>query len=47
MSAVMDRPAGGKRLLLIDDDKALRQSLVEQLRLVAAELQSLEKQKRR
>ena len=34
MTAVMDRPASGRRLLLIDDDKALRQSLVEQLRLV-------------
>ncbi len=34
MTAVMDRPAVRRRLLLIDDDKALRQSLVEQLRLL-------------
>jgi DNA-binding response OmpR family regulator len=33
-SAAMDRPAGQRRLLLVDDDKALRQSLAEQLRLV-------------
>ena len=30
----MDRPATNRRLLLVDDDKALRQSLAEQLRLV-------------
>ena len=30
----MDRPASQRRLLLVDDDKALRQSLAEQLRLV-------------
>jgi len=30
----MDRPATLRRLLLVDDDKALRQSLAEQLRLV-------------
>jgi DNA-binding response OmpR family regulator len=30
----MDRPAALRRLLLVDDDKALRQSLAEQLRLV-------------
>ncbi len=30
----MDRPASLRRLLLVDDDKALRQSLAEQLRLV-------------
>ena len=30
----MDRPAAARRLLLVDDDKALRQSLAEQLRLV-------------
>jgi DNA-binding response OmpR family regulator len=33
-SAAMDRPAALRRLLLVDDDKALRQSLAEQLRLV-------------
>ncbi len=33
-SAAMDRPAAARRLLLVDDDKALRQSLAEQLRLV-------------
>ena len=33
-SAAMDRPASLRRLLLVDDDKALRQSLAEQLRLV-------------
>src|SRR5215831_16929249 len=33
-SAAMDRPATNRRLLLVDDDKALRQSLAEQLRLV-------------
>jgi DNA-binding response OmpR family regulator len=33
-SAAMDRPATLRRLLLVDDDKALRQSLAEQLRLV-------------
>jgi DNA-binding response OmpR family regulator len=33
-SAAMDRPAANRRLLLVDDDKALRQSLAEQLRLV-------------
>ena len=32
-SAAMDRPATNRRLLLVDDDKALRQSLAEQLRL--------------
>ncbi len=33
-SAAMDRPAALRRLLLVDDDKTLRQSLAEQLRLV-------------
>ena len=33
-TAAMDRPAAQRRLLLVDDDKALRQSLAEQLRLV-------------
>ena len=33
-SAAMDRPAALRRLLLVDDDQALRQSLAEQLRLV-------------
>ena len=33
-SAAMDRPTANRRLLLVDDDKALRQSLAEQLRLV-------------
>jgi DNA-binding response OmpR family regulator len=33
-NAAMDRPASLRRLLLVDDDKALRQSLAEQLRLV-------------
>ena len=33
-SAAMDRPATNRRALLVDDDKALRQSLAEQLRLV-------------
>jgi DNA-binding response OmpR family regulator len=33
-SAAMDKPATNRRLLLVDDDKALRQSLAEQLRLV-------------
>jgi DNA-binding response OmpR family regulator len=33
-TAAMDRPAAQRRLLLVDDDKALRQALAEQLRLV-------------
>ena len=33
INAAMDRPGGTRRLLLVDDDKALRQSLAEQLRL--------------
>jgi hypothetical protein len=33
-SAAMDQPATNRRLLLVDDDKALRKSLAEQLRLV-------------
>ena len=31
MNAAMDRRAAVRRLLLVDDDKALRQSLAEQL----------------
>jgi DNA-binding response OmpR family regulator len=33
INAAMDRPSGARRLLLVDDDKALRQSLAEQLSL--------------
>jgi len=32
-STAMDRPVTNRRLLLVDDDKALRQSLAERLRL--------------